>query len=85
MKCKWCASNLHIEDSVLVDKTLGDCCSGDEQGNNENGIHEMDECIHCGQVKDKFSLDSGYQDCEPCSIQDVNNWFDEMETKTPSL
>jgi hypothetical protein len=37
------------------------------------------ECTVCGQVKDKFSLDNDYEQCEPCSIQDVNEWFEKND------
>jgi hypothetical protein len=34
-----------------------------------------DLCVTCGKIKDKFSLDLDYQDCEPCSIvQSINDW-----------
>jgi hypothetical protein len=39
----------------------------------------MNECVTCGQVKDKFSLDNEYEQCEPCSIVDVNEWYEKQE------
>ena len=36
-------------------------------------------CIECGNALDKFSLDGGYEQCEPCSIVDVNNYFETLE------
>ena len=37
-----------------------------------------DTCVECGQQKDKFSLDNDYEQCEPCSIIDVNEYFESI-------
>jgi hypothetical protein len=36
-------------------------------------------CIECGNALDKFSFDGDYEQCEPCSIIDVNKYFDSIE------
>jgi hypothetical protein len=41
-----------------------------------------DTCVECGQKKDKFSLDNDYEQCEPCSIIDVNKYFESVEGET---
>ena len=41
-----------------------------------------DTCVECGQQKDKFSLDNDYEQCEPCSIADVNKYFESVEGET---
>ena len=38
-------------------------------------------CTECGNSLDKFSFDCGYEQCEPCSILDVNEWFESQEQK----
>ena len=37
------------------------------------------KCVTCGQEKDNFSKSLDYDQCEPCSIVDVNEYFEKIE------
>jgi len=39
----------------------------------------MTKCVTCCQEKDEFSKSLDYDQCEPCSIVDVNEYFETLE------
>ena len=41
--CRWCGDIIHRDPAHYpswVDESDGDCCSGDDDLRNENGVHE---------------------------------------------
>jgi hypothetical protein len=53
--CGYCGAFLHKRGGVWVDKTDGDCCSGADDGTNENARHvvgNQEPCDECGATAD---------------------------------
>ena len=40
--CIYCSTQVELKDGVWIDFTDGDCCWGDESGNNENELHKVE-------------------------------------------
>jgi hypothetical protein len=57
-KCEYCGEWLNTDGKVWVDHTDGDCCSGNDDGENENQVHipDYNTAEWCGGEWEKFNV-----------------------------